>query len=400
MNKFFSILFFDQVLFKLTIVFGVVFLDYLLILSVRDRLQGHQWRKPWYYHRIIQTLWMCMMAINIFFLQQLLGITHNTSDDLNIFWNNADLQIMVLFYFLYMLEEQLMVYTIEVIALGVAFFYYWDGCLNNYWAICCTCLALVVILIVSWQIQQHQKNWIDHTLIYVLSEIAFALSWGLLLSQTMDHPIGEIFLFVFNFVLIMFVIHLVNILVRQRVVQYSRLSKDVKLDYLTGIGNRGSFDQTLCDSFPVFKEQGLPLSFAMCDIDHFKLVNDRYGHLFGDEVIRTVAQRSKQILAQLGTHGQVFRLGGEEFGILFRNQSSSYTKEIMTILCKSLYEEEFKSHGEQIHITLSVGISELREGDRTARALYQRVDDYLYQSKRKGRKAITSEEGVTYYLSN
>lgn len=400
MNKFFSILFFDQVLFKLTIVFGVVFLDYLLILSVRDRLQRRQWRKPWYYHRIIQTLWMCMMAINIFFLQQLLGITHNTSDDLNIFWNNADLQIMVLFYFLYMLEEQLMVYTIEVIALGVAFFYYWDGFLNNYWAICSTCLALGVILIVSWQIQQHQKNWIDHTLIYVLSEIAFALSWALLLSQTMVHPIGEIFLFVFNFVLIMFIIHLVNILVRQRVVQYSRLSKDVKLDYLTGIGNRGSFDQSLYDSFPVFKEQGLPLSFAMCDIDHFKLVNDRYGHLFGDEVIRTVAQRSKQILAQLGTHGQVFRLGGEEFGILFRNQSSSYTKEVMTILCKSLYEEEFESHGEHVHITLSVGLSELRESDTTAKALYQRVDDYLYHSKREGRKAITSEEGVTHYLSS
>lgn len=401
MNDIYSLLVLDQVIFKLIIVFGVVFLDFLVMLTVRDSFEKIRWKNTWHQSILIKFIWIILLSFNIFFLQQLLYLTHNSSGDLNIFWNNSDLQIMVLFYFLYMLDDRIIIYFAGLIAIIISILYDLQGRFTTPSTYILAFIALISIIISSYIINGKQKIWIDKPIFYIVTEVVFSGSWGLLIMPTMVKNHAQYGLFVFNFVIIMFVIHLINILVRKRVLEYSTLTKNLKLDYLTGIGNRGAFDHAFNEAFPIFKRENLSLTFAMCDIDHFKKFNDKYGHVLGDKVLREVAQTIKKTLDRLGSHGQVFRIGGEEFGILFRNNPSDATEKIMMQICQDIYQLPIKYHGEILNISMSVGVSQILPCDNQLIDIYKRVDGYLYKSKNAGRAAITTE-GITkkYSISN
>ena len=138
-----------------------------------------------------------------------------------------------------------------------------------------------------------------------------------------------------------------------------------------------------------------PLSLVMFDIDHFKNINDTYGHPAGDMVIRTLAGLAQEVtygIYQKLKQAAVCRYGGEEFIILLKNcQLNRAQNDIAEPLRKKIEAHEFIWEGKRIPVTSSFGVTALRPDENTADPLVHRVDHALYQSKESGRNRVTVE---------
>ena len=158
-------------------------------------------------------------------------------------------------------------------------------------------------------------------------------------------------------------------------------------DELTGLYNRRQFMQRCTEEIARGQRWERPLSLAMLDLDHFKLLNDRYGHAFGDEVLRTFAnccQSSVRIEDVCG------RLGGEEFAILLPDTDRYTATQIMERVRHAVAELQLANPqgGEPVQFTVSIGISELYPGDATATPMMARADASLYLAKQEGRNQV------------
>ena len=161
-------------------------------------------------------------------------------------------------------------------------------------------------------------------------------------------------------------------------------------DPLTGLSNRKFFDAALAKAMNEANEKGEPLSLMMADVDYFKLFNDKFGHLTGDQVLRLVAISMKQ-----NVKGQdiTARYGGEEFVIalpstVLRSAITVADQIRRAVMAKELMK---RSNGERLgRVTVSIGVALLRPGD-TAQSLIERADMCLYAAKRNGRNRVICE---------
>ncbi len=137
----------------------------------------------------------------------------------------------------------------------------------------------------------------------------------------------------------------------------------------------------------------------MLDIDHFKLINDKYGHLAGNQILTEVASRLKQVLLQYSDNYQLYRTGGEEFTLVFPDSSSAEVLPILIHAWRAVRSSEFVYDKDKINITVSLGLTELVDDDKSPDDLYKRADNSLYTSKKHGRDAITVD-GETQQLQD
>jgi diguanylate cyclase (GGDEF)-like protein/PAS domain S-box-containing protein len=166
------------------------------------------------------------------------------------------------------------------------------------------------------------------------------------------------------------------------------LEKLALLDPLTRIGNRRFAEIHLESSLSSMDRYGLPFCVFFLDIDHFKRVNDTYGHEAGDRVLRMVAST---LLHSLRASDVASRWGGEEFLTVVphvgRHEIGIIGKKIL-----SLVEQSFLDTPEgPLSVTVSVGAALARQNDSVA-SLVDRADHLMYQSKRKGRNTVTAED--------
>ena len=162
------------------------------------------------------------------------------------------------------------------------------------------------------------------------------------------------------------------------------LRTEVLLDPLTGLLNRRAFNQNLENAFNQWERHGRPFVLILGDIDYFKLINDRFGHLVGDEVLRTLAQRMRRGLRRSDL---AFRIGGEEFAILLMETALQAGKEVAEKLRRKIDENPFSLEGgPTVFPTMSFGVGG-PEG-HTAASLLAAVDQVLYLAKNMGRNRI------------
>ncbi len=156
------------------------------------------------------------------------------------------------------------------------------------------------------------------------------------------------------------------------------------LDGLTGLWNRSYLDHRLESELNVARRYGRPLGLILVDIDHFKLVNDRYGHLFGDVVLQGVADALR---AQARRSDIVARYGGEEFAVLLTDTRLSAAIFVSERLRGSIETRRVEARGEAIGVTASLGISctDDLDGELTAEKLISAADVALYAAKDAGR---------------
>jgi diguanylate cyclase (GGDEF)-like protein len=157
-------------------------------------------------------------------------------------------------------------------------------------------------------------------------------------------------------------------------------------DTLTNTGNRYAMDQTLQREVDIAHRHLQPLSILMVDIDHFKRVNDTWGHGAGDDVLRAV---SAVLIDNLRNIDLVFRFGGEEFLVLMSNTDLESAELVGNRLCAAVRELRFQADAVEIPLSISVGCGSLQMQE-PVESLLRRADAALYTSKREGRNRVTS----------
>ncbi len=170
------------------------------------------------------------------------------------------------------------------------------------------------------------------------------------------------------------------------------LERQSFLDGLTGLWNRPYLDQRLESELNVAHRYGRPLGLMMTDIDHFKLVNDTYGHLFGDIVLQGVAEELRGYARRSDI---VARYGGEEFAVLLTDTPLSAGSFVAELLRASEENLRFEVHDQLVTVTASFGLActENVVGDVTPEALIDAADRALFASKDAGRNCVHMCEG-------
>lgn len=168
----------------------------------------------------------------------------------------------------------------------------------------------------------------------------------------------------------------------------SDMEVEATLDPLTCVGNRRRFQLSLTRMVAHSKQSGSPLSLAMVDVDHFKLINDKHGHPIGDRVLLLVAQKLAKAVRQTDI---VARYGGEEFAMLLANVSAtdveSRLKQLLSDIGSSAYEYELSGRKEKVAFTVSCGLADFNQHE-TEDDFVKRADEALYEAKRKGRNRV------------
>ncbi|WP_455218532.1 GGDEF domain-containing protein, partial [Kaarinaea lacus] len=160
-------------------------------------------------------------------------------------------------------------------------------------------------------------------------------------------------------------------------------------DELTSLPNRRAFMRRMDDEVSRVKRYGFPLSLVLIDIDHFKQVNDKYGHAAGDKVLRIY---SEKILSIFRHHDMIARYGGEEFAVLLPNTDLDGVLRALDKVKSTVPKVQCKIGGMTINApTFSAGVTEYRAPE-TPTQFIERADHALYRAKRLGRNRIEVEQ--------
>ena len=172
--------------------------------------------------------------------------------------------------------------------------------------------------------------------------------------------------------------------VRTRAERARHLKARIVRDSLTGLYNHTHSQQLLEDAISRARRDALPLCFAMIDIDHFKKVNDTYGHPMGDRVIKSLALFLKQRLRKTDHIG---RYGGEEFAVILPNTSAEHALAVLDEIRQRFSEIHYPAQPADLACTFSCGIAGLTPS-ADARTLTQQADEALYRAKHSGRNRV------------
>ncbi len=156
------------------------------------------------------------------------------------------------------------------------------------------------------------------------------------------------------------------------------------VDGLTGVHNKRYLLETLEREIPRARRHGRPLSLVMFDIDHFKKINDTFGHLAGDYVLKELAQLVK---SRLRPDDVIARYGGEEFGIVLPETQQAGGVSIADNLRRRIDAHKFVFESETIRVTVSMGVAEQGES-LDVLAFIKASDELLYRAKREGRHRV------------
>ncbi len=157
-------------------------------------------------------------------------------------------------------------------------------------------------------------------------------------------------------------------------------------DGLTGVFNRLHLEERLEDEFKRAMRYKKDLAYLMFDLDHFKKVNDDYGHLAGDTVLQEVAAKAKETLRSSDVFG---RYGGEEFGVILPETEMDGAFRIAEKLCSVVGAEPVDYDKQKIGVTISIGVAQRHTGMSGYKALIDKADAALYRSKENGRNQVT-----------
>jgi diguanylate cyclase (GGDEF)-like protein/hemerythrin-like metal-binding protein/PAS domain S-box-containing protein len=167
----------------------------------------------------------------------------------------------------------------------------------------------------------------------------------------------------------------------------TELRRDATTDPLTGVPNRRSFLDSLARELNRVKRFGYPATatLIMADLDHFKRINDHYGHAIGDEALRHFTELGRQHLRSTDSIG---RLGGEEFGILMPLTDAQDALEFARRFCAIVADNPARTEQGEIHFTVSLGLTELSASDASSEDVLERADAALYRAKAGGRNRV------------
>lgn len=176
--------------------------------------------------------------------------------------------------------------------------------------------------------------------------------------------------------------------VKERTEELYKINKKLKFlantDELTSINNRRHFFKKTTEYIKLAKRNNTPTTYLSLDIDHFKNINDTYGHQVGDEILKLFTQSVKHSLREIDLFG---RVGGEEFAVCLQNTSIDGAKVIAEKIRQTVAKNYYEIDGKKIHVTVSIGMAQYNF-QSTLNELIRDADTAMYQAKEKGRDQV------------
>ena len=161
-------------------------------------------------------------------------------------------------------------------------------------------------------------------------------------------------------------------------IEYEQMAQQAMYDALTQLGNRHYYTETIKQSLARAQRNGEALSLVVLDLDNFKRLNDKHGHLIGDDVLSSFAQTLNQAIRE---SDQAFRIGGDEFTVIIQGDAQA-----ASIMCQRVLTMiDSNSLLNKFQVQTSLGVAQWQNGD-SASNLYLRADNALYSAKAAGRR--------------
>lgn len=167
--------------------------------------------------------------------------------------------------------------------------------------------------------------------------------------------------------------------------QKEAAERAARIDALTGVANRRAFDEIAEHEVQRALRYGMPVSLIMIDLDHFKTINDSYGHQTGDAVLVSFARTITQAVREVDVVG---RWGGEEFLVLLPGTAAAEAMRAAERMRAALAECHLHLQGRRIHFTASFGVAEFNPAELSLYSLLDRLDGALYRAKAAGRDRV------------
>lgn len=303
----------------------------------------------------------------------------------NVSWEFMNFQIIALIYCAYFLNIRMpYYYFIPVVLIYMLF--------NNsigYWQSWCHAITLMSTYWSFNYLRRHENN--DHPfhiyiilgiifggLMWFFVKLKFSLSWTTFLEEWSYLVIFEILLYSY----VIMILRDSNL--KMHLVEFANH------DALTKTENYAAYSSAIKFLFADSTNNKLNLSMLMFDIDHFKQVNDTYGHLAGDKVLQHVVDVVQTVIDETDSKVKLYRTGGEEFNVIFPGYDLNSTETIVREMFSALNHESVEYNGQKISISVSMGVSQISKKDLEPSDFYTRVDNNLYHSKKNGRMQITA----------
>ena len=175
----------------------------------------------------------------------------------------------------------------------------------------------------------------------------------------------------------------------RRAAAHEALQYMARTDALTGVASRGSFQEQLVQSIREAERSQQHLTLVILDVDHFKSINDRWGHDAGDKALQHICKRLGERLRISDTLG---RLGGEEFGLILRNTDRASAEPLLELLRTQICNHPLQYEQQPIELSATFGLAEWPVDGRSVDELYRCVDRRLYSGKDHGRNQVVSQE--------
>jgi diguanylate cyclase (GGDEF)-like protein/PAS domain S-box-containing protein len=171
--------------------------------------------------------------------------------------------------------------------------------------------------------------------------------------------------------------------IKQNIDDRKALEHLASTDTLTKLYNRSKLNEVMANELNKFRRFGHPSTLIICDLDNFKLINDQYGHIFGDTSLKTIASTIKNSIRE---YDIAARWGGEEFCILLPNTKLDDAVKVAEKIRLSI---EATTSSKELLLTASFGVSEVQKNEDTLN-WFQRADRALYMAKKQGKNCVIS----------
>ena len=218
---------------------------------------------------------------------------------------------------------------------------------------------------------------------FVWTRIGYAVVSTALTTSFIQDPFQAatfLFAMIFGFAI---AIALALMMFREKQLELLRLAET---DPLTGTLNRQFMDKAVASGIKTARREKMPLSVVILDIDHFKAINDKYGHQVGDHVLREVARKIRD---EIRGHDKAFRYGGEEFMLLLPGTGAEELGAVAERLRNTVARSALQVDGVDIPISASIGGTEFDLEQESWEACLKRADDAMYRAKAEGRNRIS-----------
>ncbi|BDZ31976.1 GGDEF domain-containing protein [Lactiplantibacillus sp. WILCCON 0030] len=357
-------------------VLGVLALYWLSINWIT--VLAHDWHVPFADEQIHRWYGVIYMLVFVFGIQTFVVGT-------NYSWQFMNFQIIGIIFCAYFLDIHVPYYFFVPIVLVYMLF---NGSLTDWESWC----HAVTLMLFFWSLNLFREHYQQHRiapLIYMIIAVPFGGLLWFWMKLKFDFSwitFGQEWLYLVIFEVLLYVY--VNLLTRESEFK-QQLAQFASHDALTGTENYAAYSGSIQYLFNESRQHKLPLSMMMFDIDHFKHINDTYGHAAGDRVLQAVTETAQTVITANDTRVRLYRTGGEEFNVVLPGYDTETAEPMVRQIFDAVNHLQVTVETNQIELSISVGLCAMIVDDQTPIDFYQRVDQNLYYSKQHGRMQMT-----------